>query len=287
MNNINELSVINPAEMRIIPTQEELTMLRDELSDMDKFQCGRVQIAGGGANVFKVTEPGDEESKSVPEITGVIMYHHKTNALWEGEYGKNEDRTPVCSSVNGDEGTMSETGEILKCGACPYNQYGTAGDGRRGKACKNMRRLYIMRPGDIFPMILSLPPSALGAFDKYRTKVIMARKSLQGVVTRFTLKCKDNRDGVEFSLPVFEAVAALPPGEAERVRQYGEQFNAAASKVGITSDDYGPTERYERGEGYDVEPSFDPPATTPADEEFTPIDEAGLPPVTKTGRKGA
>jgi len=286
MSKLNELTVINPAEVRIIPTPEELTIMREELSDMDNFQYGRIKIASGGANVFKVTEPGDEESASVTEIVGVIMYHHKTNALWDGEYGKNENRTPVCSSINGDEGTVNETGEIVKCDKCLYNQYGTAGDGRRGKACKNMRRLYIMRPGDIFPMILSLPPSALGSFDKYRTKVLMGRKSLQGVVTRFTLKSKDNRDGVEFSLPIFEPVAALPPGEAERVRQYGEQFNAAASKVGITSDDYGPTERYERGEGYDVEPPLDPPAQAPADEDFMPIDEADLPPIGRSGKKG-
>jgi hypothetical protein len=231
----NELSPIDIANQPIVPDADDLAAIMDEMRDMDTLPFGRVQIAAAGAGVFRVTEPGDEEAVPATEIAAVILHNHKANALWLNKYGTSEDKQPDCMSVDGETGLVRETGECRPCASCPYNQYGSADGGAgRGKACKNTRRLYLMRHGDVFPMILHLPSTALSAFDKYRTKVMLKKQRLTGIITNIRLKNAANKDGIAYSTPVFEAIATLPPEEAARVREYADSFVAAMNGMTVT-----------------------------------------------------
>ena len=166
------------------------------------------------------------------------MLSHKSNGLWSKPFGSGDSKTPDCSSIDGVYGTVTETGEIVECASCPCNAFGSAKGGEgRGKACKNMRRLYIMRRGDIFPMVLTLPPTALSAYDSYRTKVMLGRKKMANVMTRISLKSAQNKDGVAYSTPIFEAVGVLDGVEAAAMRAYSEALNSSAQRVGVTADD--------------------------------------------------
>ena len=100
-----------------------------------------------------------------------------------------------------------------------------------------MRRLYIMRRGDIFPMVLTLPPTALSAYDSYRTKVMLGRKKMANVMTRISLKSAQNKDGVAYSTPIFEAVGVLDGVEAEAMRAYSDALNSSALRMGVTAGD--------------------------------------------------
>lgn len=236
---MNQLAVIDPTDlMPIVPAADDLAAIQQELSDMDRIPYGRIKIAAGGVNIFQVFDPGEEEATPVQSVEGVIMLSHKSNGLWLRAFGSGDNKSPDCSSVDGLTGVRTDTGECVSCEKCAYNQFGSASDGEgRGKACKNMRRLYVMRRGDIFPMVLTLPPTALGAYDKYRTKVMLGRKKLSNVMTKITLKSASNKDGVAYSTPIFEAVGALNGAEAEAMRQYAEAFNNSAQRVGVTADD--------------------------------------------------
>lgn len=236
---MNQLAVIDPTDLLpIAPSADELSAIQQELSDMERIPYGRIKIAAGGVNIFQVFEPGEEEAVPAQSVEGVIMLSHKSNGLWLRAFGSGDNKSPDCSSMDGVTGTRADTAECVSCEKCTYNQFGSARDGEgRGKACKNMRRLYVMRRGDIFPMVLTLPPSALAAYDNYRTKVMLGRKKLSGVMTRITLKSASNKDGVSYSTPIFEAVGVLNGAEAEAMRQYAEVFNSSAQRVGVTADD--------------------------------------------------
>lgn len=235
---MNQLAVIDTTNlMPIVPAADDLEAIQQELSDMNRIPYGRIKIAAGGVNMFQVFEPGEDEPTAVQSMEGVILLSHKSNGLWLKAFG-GSDKTPDCSSMDGVTGTMAETGECVECAACAYNQFGSAKDGAgRGKACKNMRRLYIMRRGDIFPMVLTLPPTALTAYDNYRTKVLLGRKKMSGIMTRITLKSAANKDGTAYSTPVFEAVGELNGAEAEAVKSYAAMFKDSALRVGVTADD--------------------------------------------------
>lgn len=250
-NQTNQLAVVDTKELRVVPGAEELAAITEELGDMGAMPFGKVQIAAAGAGVFKVTEPGEDEATPATEITAVIIHSHRANVLWLAKFGSGEDRTPDCFSLNGAEGVDRDNGELHPCAHCQYNQYGSADGGTgRGKACKNTRRLYLLRPaqsdqpGDVLPLILTLPSTALATYDKYRTRLLLARHKPWGVVTRITLKNAVNKDGIAYSTPLFQAVAALPPQEAERVRQYAEGFVAAMNGQALGRERMDPVDSY-------------------------------------------
>jgi hypothetical protein len=101
-----------------------------------------------------------------------------------------------------------------------------------------MRRLYILREGDVLPLVMSLPPTALKAYDNYRTRLITAGKKCWSVLTKFTLAKTKSGTGVAYSMPQFEAVNRLPLADVERVREYAAGILKSAQKAGITADDY-------------------------------------------------
>ncbi len=236
--NIRALAVIDTTTHIIVPQEDVLLAVMEELSDMDRIPFGRVKIAAAAAGVYNIVEPGSDDEEPVKEFQGVILMSHKCNAYWPDAFGTSEDKNPACASMDGDEG-MTQDGEVIKCATCPYNQFGSskAGDGK-GKACKNMRRLYILREGDVLPLVMSLPPTALKAYDNYRTRLATAGKKSLAVMTKFTLAKAKSSTGTAYSIPQFEAVSLLPLADVERVREYAEGMLKSAQKAGITADDY-------------------------------------------------
>lgn len=236
---ITSLAVIDSTnQLPIVPSKEDIAIILEEVKDMERLPYGRIKIALGGVTVFQVYEPGEEEAEMQQSVEGVIIMSHKSNGLWLQPFGEGGSNAPDCASIDGTEGYNAATGEVVSCADCPYNAFGSAKGGEgRGKACKNMRRLYIMRRGDVFPMVLTLPPTALAAYDNYRTRVMLGRKKMQAVMTRITLKAAKNSDGVAYATPVFEAVGILTGADAESIRQYTDLFTSSAKAVGVTADD--------------------------------------------------
>ncbi|MDL2205388.1 hypothetical protein LJC33_00570 [Eubacteriales bacterium OttesenSCG-928-N13] len=260
----DELAVIDTQNLQVVPAADDLATIMGELQDMGTLPYGRIQIGAAGAGIFQVTEPGEDEPVVATEVTAVVILNHRTNVLWLSKFGTVEDRTPDCMSFDGEEGIDRETGEIRKCEQCAYNKFGSADGGTsRGKACKNTRRLYLMRPSDVFPSMLTLPSTALSTFDKYRTKVMLSKNKLHGVVTKITLKKASNKDGIAYSTPIFEIVGVLPADEAQRVKQYADAFQSAMSHSAV----------YEEPSGSVAAPTYTPPAAvTDDDADELPFD---------------
>ena len=66
------------------------------------------------------------------------------------------NQPPDCCSFDGVTGEGEPGGA---CRKCPLNQFGSGENG--AKACKNRRRIYVLREGEIFPLLLSLPTGSL------------------------------------------------------------------------------------------------------------------------------
>lgn len=245
-----------------LPTAEDLQNVMDELGDiMSRKIFGVVTIAGGGAGVFKVLEPGAEEPTSgVQSIDCVILASHLINVRWGHDYGAREEgERPACRSMDGKTGVELETGETHDCDACPYNQF--TEDGGR-KACTNKRQLYIMREGDLLPVLFALPPSALKAYDSYRVQATLTlRTPMSALLTRITLKSKKSGNGTEYSSPVFTAIGKLPLEESKRMTAFARQIMEAAQRAGI--------------EAEDVSQESQQPA--PAGGQFVQVDDDDLP----------
>ena len=105
----------------------------------------------------------------------------------------------------------------------PNNKYGTAIDGI-GKACKNMRRLYILRSGDTFPMLLTLPATSINPFGKYLQRIVAKGLSPCDVITKIALKKAESKGGITYAQATFVMDEILPPEVKEKVRKYAAEM---------------------------------------------------------------
>src|SRR5690606_3893940 len=154
--------------------------------------CDGVKIPSGGALALEVPRDGDE-GETVKEIVGVIVDHHRVNAYWPAAFS-GQGQAPACSGLDGKLGVATPgsglpwAGRENACANCAFNQFGSADDGA-GKACKNMVRLYVLREGEAFPLMLTLPPTSIRNWANYLAKRVLGRGLRpHQVVTRIGLK---------------------------------------------------------------------------------------------------
>ena len=133
----------------------------EEMDGLGALSFDRVKIPAGGGIAFELPGEDEDNPESSPAIVGVILDHHPVNAYWAEKFSGGNAQ-PDCSSFDGKKGVFRGTGEIRDCAACPYNQFGSDG---RGKACKNVHRLYILQEGNPVPIILAGGPKGSDIFD--------------------------------------------------------------------------------------------------------------------------
>src|SRR5690606_40186209 len=105
------------------------------------------------------------------------------------------------------------------CATCPLNQWGSDESGSGGKACKNMVRLYILREGDAFPLMLTLPPTSIKNWANYLAKRVLGKGFRpHQVVTKIGLKREQSRSGIAYSQATFKLVGVLSQDRSEERR---------------------------------------------------------------------
>ena len=192
----------------------------------------RIKIPSAGSTLFELPGEEDGEPENLKEFTGVILYHHPLFAYYRDKYaGGNEP--PDCGSFDGITGEGDPGGA---CAKCRYNQFGSGESG--GKACKNRRRIYILREGEVFPLLLSLPTGSLKEFTRYIQRLLSRGKKSLSVVTRFSLKKTVNAGGIAYSQAQFRVDRVLTEQEqsvvtplADQVKEYAK--HTATSPVDL------------------------------------------------------
>lgn len=190
-----------------------------------ELQLDRIKIPAGGSTAFEVPGEDGDDTQLVKEITGVILFNHPANAYYKDKYtgGSNP---PDCSSFDGKVGVGNPGGECLNC---PYNKFGS-GDGK-SKACKNRRMLYILREGELFPIILNLPVGSSASYKNYVKHVLSKRTSLSRVVTTISLKKAMSDSNIAFSQAVFKMVRPLTDEELVAVAPMVEQMRNYSTTI--------------------------------------------------------
>lgn len=225
------------ASFEIAPITEEITgIIREELDGLGQIPFDAVKVPGGGGLAFEL--PGDDSDtpETAQDITGVIVHHHPVNAYWKDAYSGGNQQ-PDCSSIDGKQGLETATGELHDCAECPYNQFGSAGDGSNSKACKNGHRVYILREGEALPLLLTLPPTSLRAFKDYLAKrIVLKGKRSWHVITRITLKREQNAGGIKYSSCVFAKAGDLSPQQVETLRATVDAVKTFSAAVPVETD---------------------------------------------------
>ena len=197
------------------------------LSPMD---LDRVSVpAGGGVNWIIPTLDGDENT---PEVVGVIVAVQNCRAYWSSEFGGG-GTPPDCVSEDAHTGMGDPGGS---CRLCPMAEFGSDSRGK-GQACKQIKRIFILRPTSMLPLVVNLPPTSLRPATRYLLRLAGSGLKYQGAVTRITLEKTKNSDGIAYSTAVFALAAKLDPGQAVAMEEYTKSIGPLL-KRSMTAADY-------------------------------------------------
>lgn len=210
--------------------------VRENIGDgqIGAFDLDRVKMPAGGGQTWAVTGADGEET-SLPTLDAIIVAWQNCRAYWPGDY--EGDSPPQCVSQDGMTGLGDPGGA---CSVCPFAQWGSGKNGR-GQACKAMRRLFLLRPGQLLPTMLTLPPSSLAAARKYMVALISMQRAYWSVVTAIGLEKESNPEGIKYSLATFKRARDLTPEELKTVEGYRTAI-APLMRAPVTAQDYAPAE---------------------------------------------
>lgn len=230
MSKNTEITTTNNAGYLALKDFNLSDVMAEEMSGLSAtFE--RIKIPSGGGTVFEIPSDDPDEPETVKEFSAVILYQHPLNAYYKEEY-QGGSNPPDCGSYDGVCGAGNPGG---LCKSCPYNAFGSGKNG--AKACKNRRRLYLLREGEIFPMILSLPTGSLKGFTRYLMRILPKYKNSNAVVTRFTLKKANSNTGIAYSQAQFSVDRVLTPEEYALVSVMSDQVKELSASVGYDTEE--------------------------------------------------
>lgn len=222
--------------------------LTSELGGMD-ISFDRVSIPAAGGQAFEVPGEMPGETDMVKEFSGVILFHHPMFTYYRERFSGGNN-APDCGSYDGITG-VGDPGGV--CATCPLNQFGSGENG--GKACKNKRRIYVLREGELIPILLVLPTGSMKEFAVYIKRLLAKGKKSNSVVTKFSLKKVTNASGIAYSQAQFAVDRVLTAEEMPFVQAMSDQVKAFATRVAY-DDAPGTVIDPETGEVFDPENPF-------------------------------
>lgn len=217
---------------------EKLSKLQSILEEntggqgINLFAVNRVKMPTGGATIWQMP---DEDGAPAKTIDGIIVYQHFVRAYWEGD-SPTAGTPPQCSSPDGVTGYGDPGGE---CHACPLSKFGSRAGGKRGQACKLGRRLYILQPDGLFPLILSLPPMSLGNASTFFLRLAEKELVYRHVVVSISLEKAQNAGGQPYARAVIRKVRVLDESERPRVDAYSAFIQKVADEEAARTMDRG------------------------------------------------
>ena len=218
----------------IVKKEENQFVANASMTDLQEEMAGlsitfeKIKVPSGGGLAFEVPGENPDEPDLQKEIKAVILHHHPMLSYYKEKYTGGSE-APDCSSIDGLNGIVRETGEVKQCNHCPFNQFNSGENG--GKACKTKRRIFILRENQAFPTILTLPTASMKEFSRYIFNLIGKNRKSNQVVTKFSLKKETNKTGITFSKVVLAYERDLQENELANVQKMTEQVKAMSTTL--------------------------------------------------------
>lgn len=187
----------------------------------------RVKIPGGGTVQFELPSDDPENPDYAKNLVGIVLYNHSACAYWAEGDEYDENAVPLCSSIDGKQGIGTPGGV---CASCALNRYGTAPNGRSGKACKNMRILYLLRSNECMPLQLNLPPTSLKPWrDFLNQSFLLRQRATYGSIIQIGLKKMNN--GNDYSVATFRRLHDFTGEDLALVRDFANSFKEQIKRM--------------------------------------------------------
>ena len=214
-----DLIVINPPSESAVAALMDATAGDEPLSAND---LPLVKMPASGSQIWEV--PSADGIEPVKEISGILLHHQSVRSYWieTVEDGGDSNAPPDCASDDGNMGIPNTTEEVAYggvCEECPMSQWGSSTKSPNGKACKQMKNVFLLQDGKVLPLLVRIPPSSLLAMRKYLVMLASEDKRLWAVVTTLSLEKAQNAAGQVYSHLVVSASAMEPNNAIGKFRE--------------------------------------------------------------------
>lgn len=205
MGKKDEAAIVPVEDMSNLPAETKEMYAEDSKENLENINDSFHKLSISGSR-FKIN--GESAGREGIEFSGVILRELPVNTFYEGKYDPDNVELPDCFSVGGlmpDSSVKAPCSD--SCVGCPNNEWDTGTNAKgepSGKACSNSRRIIITVPGVPLPIMMSVPPSALGNFNDYLKMLSRKNFPLAAVVTKITFD--QNSD---YPKPIFNMAELL------------------------------------------------------------------------------
>jgi hypothetical protein len=193
-------------DLPAMPETKDLVneLMEQDLSQID-FTPARIKIMHR-ERLFVLPD-----NRTVKSFKGIVVKFQKTRALWE-----EGNELPSCRSFDGIRGSTPEIPIQKDCATCEFNVYNPE---LKRKPCKESRVLYVLPEGGALPIVLTLPPTSLKAWDGYVSSLASMGKATPIVITEFRLESKE-KNGFSYAVIAPEFVDDVPVDMMQEVLRY-------------------------------------------------------------------
>jgi len=171
-------------------------------------------------------------------IQGITVFKQITRGYWDRTDQAN--KVPVCSSIDGVTGTDRDKNK-RPCVTCPQNQWGSASTSEReskGKACKEMRRAFVIPTGQFVPIMVSLPPTSLKSWDDFwSARITQGIPDLMAEVILTLIPAQIN--SYDVSVVKCKSGSKVQPLQILELNKIRNQFKDTWAEEEVTDEDYG------------------------------------------------
>jgi len=199
-----------------LPAKVQEQLAEDAKANMEGVEprLPKVIMPTGRGKDFAIENHTGEDLET-KEFTGVILYQSAANAYWSEPFGGGDAVVPDCASHDGI--TPSDQYEKIQsetCAKCKHNRFGSAvddsGNKAPGKACRNVKRIVILRLDDPeIPLLMTAPPSSIPSFNDYMVLLKKKQRPYFSVGTKFSIKTETNKKGIEYPQVQFEVAGYI------------------------------------------------------------------------------
>ncbi|AAX84929.1 hypothetical protein [Xanthomonas phage Xp15] len=206
-------------------------------SDADAMAAASVSIPRISlrGRKFRLVEGGEEIRKPADELLCVILAVEPGAGLMQKTfyakgYVSGESAPPDCASSNGvtPDAWISDP-VSAKCNGCPKNVFGsaTSTNGKKTKACKDSKRLWVVEPDNINGTVfaLGIPVTSLKAMSEYGAMLKSNGVPAASVITRLSMKDSEFPE-LEFA---FAGVLSEEPMEQAMLRNEQKNWDLKSS----------------------------------------------------------
>jgi len=201
-------------------------------SGISAFTLPRVKIPAGGAQSWEMPTLGEDEPSSTRSFDAVPVLFHGARRFYAKKLKdrtKDDNPMPDCWSRDGITGCGNfGTGheDHRNCLGCSMNQWGSARDEGKGKACAEQRYLYLLRKDDVLPVLLILAPSSLKAHGLFNVKLSQKAIPYWQALTRFSLASVPDGPSGPYSTVTMSFVERVDAKDHQRLREYQKSLKA-------------------------------------------------------------